>query len=297
MFFRWKSSHIEMFTRSNWGLTNRARFTGARYTVFVEGGGGNAGQGSDDVIFWKAVFARLRPDLALTLKPLGGKPQLENIARKVALGQVENTIVAMDADFDEILGEKIVCPRVIYSYGYSWENDALAFASVEAVLERLVKVDTLPPNISSAVEESYRSCLKRLEKFINADLYMRMLNSSLFPRVSNGNFIRHVPQTLEPLVDIAPLRQCVVKTMSAIPRGDRIAKPPVSIVDPQIYLQGHSLMFLARKVVSYGVKLFGRSLNVTEDLLVQAIIPVFSECELSSDSFIRSHYERMLAPL
>ena len=286
-----------MFTRSNWGITNRARFTEARYTVYVEGGGGNPGQGSDDVIFWKAVFARLRPDLAITLKPFGGKPQLESIARKVALGEVQNTIVAMDADFDELLGKKIMSSNVIYSYGYSWENDVLIFSSVETALERLIKADSLPVHVWTAVESAYRECLGRLLKFVNVDLYLRILKTSLFPRISSGRFIGQIAQTGEPIIDLGPLRSCCIQTILTIPRSERTSKPVASIIDAQVHLQGHTLMFLARKVIAYGLKLSGRNLNLTEDLLVQTVIPAFCEYGLMDDEFLHSHYTKMLSSL
>lgn len=286
-----------MFTRSNWGLTNRARFMGARYTVYVEGGGGNPGQGSDDVLFWRAVFARLRPDLSITLKPFGGKPQLEAIAQKIAAGVVENTIVAMDADFDELLAAKITSPRVLYSYGYSWENDALVFASIETVLERLIKADNIPDPVSTAVASAYRECLNKLLRYINVDFYLRHFKSSLFPRVSNGNFIKPSPQSGEPWIDLSPLRKCCLGTIAAIPRDRSTPRPMTTIIDPQAYLQGHTLMFLVRKLLAYGVKLCGRNINLTEDLLIQMVIPAFSDHGLKNERFLYAHYTKMLSAL
>ncbi|SCB53098.1 hypothetical protein GA0061101_1629 [Rhizobium lusitanum] len=219
------------------------------------------------------------------------------MAQKVAAGAVGNTIVAMDADFDELLSDKIASPRVLYSYGYSWENDALTFASIETALERLIKTDAIPNHVSIAVANAYQGCLKKLLKFINVDFYLRQLKSSLFPRVSNGNFIKHLDQTGEPTIDLGPLRKCCLSTIAAIPRADRTSKPVTSIIDPQAYLQGHTLMFLVRKVVAYGVKLSGRNINLTEELLVQTVIPAFSDYGLTNDHLLRAHYTRMLESL
>ncbi|WP_080581689.1 DUF4435 domain-containing protein [Sinorhizobium fredii] len=286
-----------MITRSNWGLTNRARFTSTRYTVYVEGGGGRADQGSDDILFWKAAFRCMRPDLAVTVKAMGGKPELERIAVKVADGTVRNTIVAMDSDFDELLGDKIVSSYVLYSYGYSWENDAMRPASLVVAIERLAKVDVLPVNVANAIESSYNICLFKLLKFINIDYYLRLLRRSLFPNISSGAFIKHEVNTGEPFIDTSVLRKISVNCLKTIPRASKTAKPQLSIIDPHSFVQGHTLQFLMRKLISYGLRLTGRNINVNGELLIQTVIPAFCDEALANDRFIEAHYKRMFAAL
>ena len=55
--------------------------------------------------------------------PRGGKPILERLAKNIIENDTANTIVAMDSDYDELLGDYIVDARVLYTRGYSWEND------------------------------------------------------------------------------------------------------------------------------------------------------------------------------
>ena len=106
-----------MFVRTNSGLSNRALFTGASYTLYVEGGGGVLGAGSSDVVFWGDLVRGVRSDLKVTVIAFGGKPELETMAEKVRSGSVTHTLVALDSDFDEFLDDRIDHSCILYTYG------------------------------------------------------------------------------------------------------------------------------------------------------------------------------------
>ncbi|MBB3645717.1 hypothetical protein FHX14_001896 [Rhizobium sp. BK619] len=280
--------------RSNSGLSNRSLFTDAIFTLYVEGGGGQPGKGSTDVVFWRAIFTRLRPEIRITISVLGGKPQLETIAKKVASNDVRNSIVAMDADFDELLNEKIQSPFVIYTYGYSWENDVFYGPSLILAIERLLHMDQLPSHVLEGLTNSYEELLHGLRPFVNIDFYLRALKTSLFPQMSPGHFISHDPATAKPFLNTLSLRKKYIETLRKVPVAKRRNRPKLSIIDTASYTQGHAIEFLMRKVVAFAVRLGGRTMNVNDDLLFQTIVPAFCDATLGSTLPIRSYYTNML---
>lgn len=110
------------FERTREGQRNRALFYGVDFICYVEGDDG-ADQG-DDVYFWSSVFRSVWPNRSAAFLCRGGKPQLEKLAREVVNENVEGVVVAMDADYAGFFEGKVIDdPRVLYTFGYSWEND------------------------------------------------------------------------------------------------------------------------------------------------------------------------------
>lgn len=128
-----------IFERTRSGQINRAAFHGVEYTCYVEGGGGISDY-SEDVLFWSTVFETLRPDKRVHCVARGGKAQLESRARSLITQNIQNTLVAMDSDYDDLLGAKIDDPRVLYTFGYSWENDAFSSNALVQIYARRSQV-------------------------------------------------------------------------------------------------------------------------------------------------------------
>ena len=116
-------------------------FLGVKYIIYSEGGefDKELGQSSSsiDAVFWKGFFSRFLPDLSYAIRPLGSKENILPFALGVVEGKISNTIVVMDRDHDHHRKCIIDHPCVIYTYGYSWENDAWRAESVISKLERI----------------------------------------------------------------------------------------------------------------------------------------------------------------
>lgn len=110
------------FERTREGQKNRSLFYDVDFVCYVEGEDG-ADHG-DDIYFWSSIFRSVWPNRSVAFLCRGGKPQLESLARDVIKDNVESVAVAMDADYSRFFAGKIIDdPRVMYTYGYSWEND------------------------------------------------------------------------------------------------------------------------------------------------------------------------------
>lgn len=263
--------------------------------MYVEGGGGREGVGSADVTFWREVFRRVRPDVAVSIVPRGGKPELEQIARKVALGEAGNTIVAMDLDFDDFLEERIDCPRVIYTWGYSWENDAFRLESLCLSIERASNLGALKEDTLNAIMTLYKDLLARLKRYVWLDFTLRQFGASLFPRLSPGRYISYSNNANPPAVDTSILRRTYLEIAGSVPPGKRQGRVEVSIVDTAACLQGHVLCFLSSKIVSHILRLLGVRIPMSDHFVQQIMIPAFCDSTLTANTPIGQHYRSMLA--
>ncbi|WP_282029831.1 DUF4435 domain-containing protein [Paracoccus marcusii] len=283
-----------MFVRTNSGISNRAIFTKADLTLYVEGGGGVDGAGSSDVIFWGDVFNQLRPDIKVTILAYEGKPQLEKMADKIISGEISNTVVAMDSDFDELLGERKQHNNVLYTYGYSWENDALCRENIESSLKRILKVTTLPADKSVQIFQHLDKILAKLVAWVNADFWLRTMKSSLFPKVSPGRLVSNAVSTFEVEINYKELKKLYKKQLDGLGNTKEHPRPDVWIMSPQCFLHGHTLQWLIRCFVNYSLRMFGKKNTVNDDLLEHVMIPTFCQRLPTSVDYRSAHYRSQL---
>ncbi len=177
--------------RTEAGLSNLHLFDRVDLVVFIEGGESlsrrdvDAGKSNDesiDVLFWKTVFEVFRSDLRIKLRPVGSRSVLTSIANDISKGTVQKVCVAMDRDYANVFDTKIICPNVIYTHGYSWENDVCGRDAFERALRTLVPTDTAVSSSSETISSFLQALARDLKPFIRADLILYAGNSGLFDR-------------------------------------------------------------------------------------------------------------------
>lgn len=143
------------FHRTPRGLSNQAIFAKVDAILFAEGGNSNyllrdieegAGDSSTlDGAFWSTVARMALPGRAVEVRSVGNKRTVEAIAVLIEQGAASHVIAALDRDFDHRRGTRIVHPNVLYTFGYSWENDVFR----QEVVADLIKDLAPPPSVLS----------------------------------------------------------------------------------------------------------------------------------------------------
>ncbi|MCF1451366.1 DUF4435 domain-containing protein [Agrobacterium vitis] len=284
-----------MFLRTDSGITNRALFTDANFTLYVEGGGGVDGAGSSDVVFWGDVFRHLRPDLKVTIIAHGGKPELEFLADKILSGDIDNTLVALDSDFDELLNHRKDHSNIIYTYGYSWENDVFCPEQISQAVKRLLKVDVVDNQKCDIVVSVFNDLLRKLTPWINADFWLRSMNSSLFPKISSGRFLANIPGTFEVELDAKVISSAFKIQMNLIKIENRKNRPGLWILSSQCFLHGHTIKFLMKCVLNFAMRLFGKKQTVSDDFLEHLMVYAFCQNVNTDNSHRNVHYRDALS--
>lgn len=166
-----------MFTRTAQGLSNLHLFYGVDFVAFAEGGteadvarGGVSGTGTPDELFWQGSFEAVRPDLKIQVMLRGSKTSLQPIAEMVARGELNNVIVCMDADYEHVLGTNIQHPHVIYTWGYSWENDVIDWAELENIAYQIAPVPRGRINFAGAKGDLFDSFGSRAARILILDI-------------------------------------------------------------------------------------------------------------------------------
>lgn len=217
------------FERTKSGQQNRAAFLGVDYVCYVEGGGGSS-DFSDDVVFWKTILEVFRPDLKIHFLARGGKPQLETRARDIIAQDIGHALVAMDSDFDELLGHKINDRRIFYTHGYSWENDIFPKPILAILYAHRIRAASPPAAEAAELSNKYAEISARMLWPVRADYYALVAKSSVLPRNAPGRVISKCRTTGYPLVEYAEVRRLCRQANSGtkartLPHLTKLAEP------------------------------------------------------------------------
>ena len=178
---------MNSFKRTKGGLRNQYLFHNVDLIVYLEGGtsyskaevyDGKYTKETNDTLFWKNIFELFKSDKKIKFKSVGSKTTVKDIAFDVINGKIETVYVAMDSEFDDIIKTKINNSNIIYSHGYSWENDVWNETIVKDIINELsaVRID------SKELDNHFKSFLKIIKIAVLADGYLFVKNSSFFPR-------------------------------------------------------------------------------------------------------------------
>jgi len=124
-----------MFRRTTNGLRSLHRFHGVDVLVLCEGGhsvslqDARAGEGTDgtlDALYWKKIIEMMKLNSSYHTKSIGGKANLKSIAEDIEELGITTITVCIDRDYDLLFSKRIPSKRVVYTFGYSWENDVLS---------------------------------------------------------------------------------------------------------------------------------------------------------------------------
>jgi len=147
-----------MFRRTISGLKNQHIFEDVEMVVFVEGGDKVAA--SADIIFWRSVFLSVFPGRRFSFKARGSKTFLSGIAKEIRDVGIGNVAVAMDRDYDGFNDVEFNCANVVYTKGYSWENDLVSSSIYIDAFRNCACVD----NVREDFLQSMISDIKKFER-------------------------------------------------------------------------------------------------------------------------------------
>jgi hypothetical protein len=136
-----------IFRRSMSALHSLHIFFGVDVVVFCEGGPSlshpeatmtTEGDGTLDTMYWSSLVDTYRLHKSFHFKSVGGKENVDAIARDIARLEIASITVCRDSDYDRALGRSLPCGRVAYTKGYSWENDVIQTPVLENLISSLI---------------------------------------------------------------------------------------------------------------------------------------------------------------
>lgn len=188
------------FRRADVGLTNYNLFLKCDFVVFVEGGSkslslheamsGDYCEVSLDIHYWKKLFELYKVKMKFEFRSVGSKTTVKSIAEGIVSGNIENVIAAMDQDLDLHIGSKMYSsPFVLYTFGYSWENDIWNERSVIDVFASLYPATSVPEDLDAYVTDGFAAFRRHSRRIIRADIVLAQNGDTLIPRNSGEELI------------------------------------------------------------------------------------------------------------
>lgn len=112
-----------MFSRTQSGLSSEYLFHKVDLVIYCEGKILEGEASSLDEVFWERVF--LENGKSVKCKSIGSKTTVKLLANKIISENINNVAIAMDRDYDDLRNMDIKNDKVLYTFGYSWENDVI----------------------------------------------------------------------------------------------------------------------------------------------------------------------------
>lgn len=244
-----------VFTRTPPGLSNQAAFLGVDLIVFTEGGtrtlslqevenGLDNGE-NGDTAFWQAVIEHHSPkDKRIYVKSVGSKTTVKAIAVLVAVGQVIKVVAALDRDLDVYRGTLIVHPNILYTRGYSWENDVWIEQALIAIFNSLSHNRSERDQARIEVASFFADLEKCFRSAVRIDRSLATANRAVLPRDQLEDIVRPSPPHRPTLLrkDLATL----IRASRLANMGTRRHHHPGGILDD---LHGHTLAKAALSLI------------------------------------------------
>lgn len=213
------------FTRSPSGIRNSALFFGVDRIVYVEGTGA-------DQKFWNNVFdVFYTGPLRFHFKSLGPRTAVLPYIEAIASSSVANVVAIVDSDYEGLRFSKFSIPNVIYSYGYSFENDL--FTPKQAI--------KLLSQLSGDVGiRKYKNLLQRLQVASNELSRLSVLDfvaqfNDQFLLEKNGNTCKlHIKNNA---IEVICNKSIAAAKANLLARGVKLKSRPSKVMRDQIVKQ------------------------------------------------------------
>ena len=251
------------FRRTESGLSNQHLFYRVDAIVFVEGGKsyskeevveGKFDSNTLDIQFWRRIFSIFHKKETLQFRAIGSKSTLKSIAADVATGKISRVYIAMDRDFDEFDDSKIWCKGVLYTHGYSWENDVCQKDVLEEILDALCVYDCNINDLKSEVLEEYDKFLNQIRSAVCADALLSLKSKSFFNRKKHLSYLKIYkkakPQINEEKI-LSSFKECNLSESIAIEHGK------INKIHPLDDCLGHLLFDYCYHLAAWAIKNIG----------------------------------------
>lgn len=281
------------FERSASGQSNRAIFLGVDYVCYVEGP--EEADCGADIAFWKTVLNAVRPELKIWFVSRGGKPNLERLAQEIVESDISNVLVAMDADYSRLFSGRFIDDRrILYTLGYSWENDIFHSGLAVDLYAKLALSQVVSHEVESYIDGLWSDILKKTYWIMLADFFALARKTSVIPRDAPDRIISKNAAG-EPLFHLRQARILIFQAKGNKKAG--VSLPYDSFPqDPRNHLVGKVVALISRYILNASLRKFISSKTLTYEHHRDVALYMIDEMIKSSKAHpILNYYRSMLA--
>ncbi len=250
------------FTRTKSGIPNYPSFHRVDLVVFTEGGkkshtfeevqAGKYNESSIDTLFWKNIFEKHNLNKSIKYKPLGSKTSTKKICELIKLKGGSRTVVAIDLDLNDFTGKKFNSPFILYTQGYSWENDVYHPDLIKNFTSKLLLYHSIPKKINDEVDSLYEAFNKKIIKLLKLELFFRNQDISFIKRCACKRYF----EAQKPYFNQTEIKKLIRESRINLRNNFKINlfSP---IVREALLIYGKLVEFFSIKVITYICKTLG----------------------------------------
>lgn len=291
------------FQRTASGISNYYLFFNVDCLIFVEGGEEqttanqlNSPQNlcccSEDISFWEIIFTCFIPNKKFKFISVGSKLNLLPIAERIATGDITNAIVAFDRDYDHIFTKKIISTNILYTYGYSWEADAICDEVIGSIFSVTHHISTNDACILvQKLKQNSKKLFRQLSRAIYLDILLSNHNDSFIPRNATGSGLLKTPSGKEPYIDIQKFQEYA---RLARAKHESLFSSNKETIDPHYDCYGHLLLTVYFSLFSFHSLQEKRKQKINRLNFINFIIASFKSAFISKRHPLYSYYKDVI---
>jgi len=286
------------FRRTESGLSNLYLFLGVDAVVFLEGGNsinrkdvdnGLFTKSSSDIRFWQKLFKIFLPDREYQFRSIGSKENVKSIAFDIVEGKITNVIVAMDRDFDHINEKIIKSNNIIYTKGYSWENDAWnKITMIETYCSLSGSCTNNVANEKIAIEKAMEEFSTHLHDAIRKEATLSQYGISVFDREKPRCYVL-VKSNGSPTINIDQVNKSISSAMSC--KEEVPTKELEFCINDSMDCFGHLLAEYAYRLLAYLIEKVRKLPKIPKEYATGMVVDKFAEA-IEKDQLpeLKQHY-------
>lgn len=177
------------FTRTKSGLRNYSHFFGSEIIIYAEGRCGTDTPIEDetraDTKFYLSIAKEFSGYKEIKVKLVGNKKNALDYHKKILDDSTPASLVFVDRDYQGLVffPQPEHQPKLLTTYGYSWEND---FWTTELCKRTVSLATALDKNAEDSFERKHQRTINRLKKICALNAAAHTDGKSVFPCTGNS---------------------------------------------------------------------------------------------------------------
>lgn len=241
------------FMRTQSGVVNFRRFVGADILIYTEGKNNTSG-GEDqvfDAMFYMSLIKSIYPEKSIVIKCIGSKKDALEYASNLHRSETLGSVVIIDRDGEDLICSLLPLKGLIYTDGYSWENDFWTPTIAREILEELACTDRKSDFLMSQIY----LVRKRLAVISALDICSHINKETILPKNGGGCGIGFKFASLR-IIPLAEARRLISKYRrlgaSTCPLCRSIL-PAARRENPDRAIQGHLWEHVILNLINFAI--------------------------------------------
>ncbi len=251
-------------------------------------------EGVDDEIFWNKIIRTFYNE-EFQVESLGGKEEVKKAFEALQVDDTLSYFVASDADYSYFNNEIIESDRILLTYGYSIENTLI---QKDSIMQLLLNVGT---HNKQKAENEFSVLEGSIDKLINYSLAKDIYCYSQGIKSLIGNNVdKFIPdKSISKQYDIN--EEVIVNFTQSIDIDNEYALEVNSKLQSSRYeaidiINGHFLVSMLLKFISYNSKNFRKTMKLSTDGLLFTLFNAF-DTQFNSNHRHYSYYKTQVSKM